>query len=102
MEKRYKVLLYILLFLVVFFLFSDIMNIKTTSNRTIFLSGYIAILIVGMISVYKNRYITSTGRAIWYAVVFFFNLLGLIAYCLSHGLRDNQHVKNISHNKESL
>ena len=69
MGKRYQVLLYILLGLVVFFLFSNI-TIKTTSNATIFLLGLIATLTVGMISV--------------------FNLLGLVVYCFSNGWKDKK------------
>ena len=90
MEKRYQVLLYILLFLVVFFLFSNITNIRTTSNATIFLLGNIATLIVGIISVYKNSNISFIEKIIWFAVIFSFNLLGLIVYCLSNGLKDKK------------
>ena len=90
MAKRYKVLLCILLFLVVFFLFSNITNIRTTSNGTIFLLGYVAILVVGMISVYKNSNINYIEKVIWYTVIFFFNLLGLVAYCISNGLKSRR------------
>jgi len=93
MEKRYKVLSYILLFLVVFFLFSNITDIRTTSNGTIFLLGYLAVLIVGIISVYKNCNITFAEKIIWYAVIFFFNLLGLVVYCLLNGRLNNHEVK---------
>ena len=94
MAKRYKVLLCILLFLVVFFLFSNITNIRTTSNATIFLFGYLAILIVGIISIYKNYNIKSIEKIIWYVVIYFFHLLGLVGYCLLYGLKDRQPVES--------
>ena len=76
------------MFLLVFFLFSNITNVRTTSNDTIFLLGHISILVVGIMSVYKNYNISSIEKVVWYSVIFFFNLLGLIAYCISYGLKD--------------
>ena len=94
MAKRYKVFFCILLFSVVFFLFSNITNIRTTSNETIYLLVYFTTLIVGMISIYKNQNIKLIGKIIWVILIYFFNILGFVVYCISYGLKDGPIIED--------